>query len=517
MKIVSAITCFFLCILITSPLQSQEKSRAFPHGVASGDPLPDGVVIWTRINSKAEVVDVEWELARDIAFENVLFSGKVITGPERDYTVKIDVSGLFPDQFYFYRFRGEGGESIIGRTRTAPGEGVEKMRLAIVSCANYEGGFFNAYGRIADRKDINAVVHLGDYIYEYGPGVYGDTTLGRKHRPAKELVTLEDYRTRYAQYRMDRALREVHRQHPFIMTWDDHEIANNAHSTGAQNHQSDKEGEYSERKSAAQQAYLEWMPLREQPNSQIYRSLKFGNLAELIMLDERLAGRSTPVKSINEPGYKDGTRSMLGEEQYQWFCNQLEGCGAAWKIIGNQVLFSDLNLKEFTPNRPFNLDAWDGYPVEKKRVMNFFNKMGISNLIFVTGDTHASWAFEVPKSMSKYRADKSGVVAVEFGTTSISSPNYDERYPVDTVRAIEKQFMGSGVNPHLKYVNLRDHGYLLLTLTPLAAKAEWWYVDTIKRPSKNEHLGKVFIVRKDHCELKTLPGKRPPIGERRRE
>ena len=517
MKIVSAITCFFLCILMLPPVYSQEKSRAFPHGVASGDPLPDGVVIWTRINSKADTVGVEWELANDREFDDVLYFGKVITGPERDYTVKIDVGGLLPDQFYYYRFRGEGGKSVVGRTRTAPSKGAEKMRLAIVSCANYEAGFFNAYGRIADRKDINAVVHLGDYIYEYGPGVYGDTTLGRIHRPAKELVTLDDYRTRYAQYRMDRALSRVHKEHPFIMIWDDHEIANNAHSTGAQNHQPDKEGGYSIRKSAAQQAYLEWMPLREQDNDQIYRNLKFGNLAELIMLDERLAGRSTPVKNAKEPGFKDGTRTMLGQEQYQWFCEQLEGCDAAWKIIGNQVLFSDLSLKEFTPNRPLNLDAWDGYPVEKKRVMNFFDKMGLNNLIFVTGDTHASWAFEVPKSMSKYKKDKGGIVAVEFGTTSISSSNYDERYPVDTVRAIEKQFMGSGKNPHLKYVNLRHHGYLLLTLTPLAAKAEWWYVDTVRRPSKKERLGKVFIVRKDHYELKTLPGKRPPIGERRRE
>lgn len=515
MRIAFLFISLFFSVSLSLSGQTPASSKLFPHGVASGDPLPDGIVIWTRINSKAESVEVNWEMASDSEFSNVVFSGTVNTGPDRDYTVKVDVGGLLPGQIYFYRFENGGEYSMRGRTRTAPMEGVEKIRFVVVSCSNYEAGFFNAYARIADLKNINAVVHLGDYFYEYGPGVYGDKSLGRKHKPAKELVTLDEYRTRYAQYRRDRALRKAHSKHPFITIWDDHEIANNAYSQGAQNHQPDKEGNYNDRKSAARQAYFEWMPIREQKSDEIYRSLKFGNLAELIMLDERLAGRSAPVKSSSSPDFKKGTRSMLGQQQYDWFTNKLESSEAVWKVIGNQVIFSDLNLKEFRPDRPLNLDAWDGYPVEKRRILNFLDKEQINNVVFVTGDTHASWAFEVPKSMKKYRADQSGVVAIELGTTSITSANYDERYPVDTVKAIEDKFINSGGNPHLKFVDLRNHGYMLLTMTPLAAKAEWWYVDTIKKPSNKEYLGKLFIFRKDNYKLRTLPGGRPRVGKRK--
>ncbi|MEM1321001.1 MAG: alkaline phosphatase D family protein [Bacteroidota bacterium] len=504
MKIVAIIGSLFICVFTSWSNQLLAKEPVFRHGVASGDPLPDGVIIWTRVNTDQEEVAVEWEVAKDRDFINMLYFGKLTTNAEQDYTLKVDVGGLEPNRTYFYRFRALGEQSMVGRTRTAPQGDVERIRLAVVSCSNYEAGYFNAYARIADRKGLNAVIHLGDYIYEYGQGVYGDESTGRMHQPPHEVVTLEDYRTRYGQYRLDRAAQMVHQAHPFIMIWDDHEIANNAHSSGAQNHQTEKEGSYQKRKAAARQAYLEWMPVRENERKEIYRNLKFGNLAELVMLDERLAGRSEPVKGTKDEQYLAEERSMLGAEQFQWMTSCLKDCGSIWKIIGNQVLFSDLNLQEVRPNRPLNMDAWDGYPAEKRRFMDFLQQTSMQNVIFVTGDTHASWAFEVPADMKAYRKDGSETVAVEFGTTSISSANWDERLPVDSVKTIEKDFARSSLNPHLKYINLRDHGYLLLTLRPNVARAEWWYVDTVKQPSRRERLGRSYVVKKGTHKLRAM-------------
>jgi alkaline phosphatase D len=383
---------------------------------------------------------------------------------------------------------------MVGRTKTAPAGDPTEVRFAVVSCNNYQGGFFTAFARIAERDSLDAVVHLGDYIYEYG----GDTTIARFHKPTHEIVTLEDYRIRYAQYRLDKDLVHAHQQHPFITIWDDHEIANNSYKEGAQNHQPDEEGNYEARKQAARQAYFEWMPVREQAGGQLYRSFSFGDLASLIMLDERLEGRSAPAESIDDPAYQSEERDMLGEEQFNWLSSQLKDTSTQWKVIGNQVIFSDLDISGAFPERARNLDAWDGYPAAKQRVVDVISSNNLEDVIFLTGDTHTSWAFEVapePTVAGNYDMNTGeGAIAIEFGTPSISSSNYDERMPLDSARMIAGKYMDVAFNPHLKYVDLTGHGYLLLTLDTEKAVAEWYYVGDISRPGTEEELAKALKV-----------------------
>ena len=479
----------------------QSDLKPFYHGVASGDPLEDAVVIWTRVTPEESVpqIPVDWEISTNESFENVIQSGTFTTDPSRDYTVKIDVSNLDAGFTYFYRFKAFDIYSVTGTTKTA-NTASENLNFAVVSCSNYEWGYFNAYGSLAKRTDLDAVIHLGDYIYEYGLGKYGDTTLGRFNLPAKEIITLEDYRTRYSLYRLDDDLRQAHGAHPFINIWDDHEVANDSYQTGAQNHQED-EGPYENRKQAAVQAYYEWLPIRE--NSKHYRKFNFGSLAELIMLDERLEGRSKPVESLTDPALQDPERSMLGEEQLSWLQKQLSSSQSQWKVIGNQVIFSYLNWG-YEPSFTINLDSWDGYPIEQKRIADYIKSEGLKDIVFITGDTHSSWAFEsTVDPFNDYDAETSaGAIAVEFGTTSINSANANERYDTDTVRMHEQTLVDSPLNPHLKYANLRDHGYLLLTLTPEEAIASWYYVASLREKTTKTELGKRLFVKTGETKLR---------------
>ena len=479
----------------------------FYHGVASGDPLHDQVIIWTRVSpATVKAVEVNWTVATDKNMTNTINSGQTTTDESKDYTVKIDVTELSPNTTYYYQFEALGKKSVIGRTKTTAQEKSENVRLAIVSCSNYEAGYFNGFARLAERDDLDAVVHLGDYIYEYGPGTYGDTTLGknRQHLPAKEIITLSDYRTRYAQYRLDSDFQKVHQQHPFITIWDDHEFANNVYQTGAENHQ-EEEGDFNTRKAIAKQVYFEWLPVREGATKEIYRTIRFGNLVDLIMLDERVKGRTMPVDSASHVNYAASDRSMLGAEQLAWFKNQLTSSESKWKVIGNQVIFSLMDLSWRDPKRPFNLDAWDGYPYEQAQINKFLAEEQLSNVIFTTGDTHCSWAFEVPRDIAAYRAmGTKQAVAIEFGTPSITSSNFDESVPLEEVQQAEAIFTNENFNPHLKYVNLRDHGYLLLTLDKSEATAAYYYVDKINTRTTMEKLGKQFKVAADSYQLQEI-------------
>jgi alkaline phosphatase D len=417
-------------------------------------------------------------MASDPDFQEVVTRGKSLTSPARDYTVKVDVGGLASGQTYFYRFHALDGTSVTGRTRTAP-KNSEEIRLGVVSCSNYEFGYFNSYGRLA-LEDLHAVLHLGDYIYEYGPGTYGDSTLDRRHLPGREILTLQDYRTRYSQYRLDPDLQAAHARHPFITVWDDHEITNNSYKDGAQNHQPE-EGDYGIRRDIARQVYYEWLPVRENPK--LYRKFSFGNLVDLFMLDERLEGRDAQLDSLNHPDLMDSARTMLGQEQYQWFVEQLRSSDALWKVVGNQVIYSYLNWGHESFN--INLDAWDGYPVEQQKIATVIQKDSIENVVFVTGDTHSSWAFEVTHDpfYSYDRKTGEGAIAVEFGTTSINSGNSNERFPTEEVLAHEVKIVNSDINPHLKYANLRDHGFMVVTFRKDSTKAEWYYMETLSSPS----------------------------------
>ena len=459
----------------------------FIHGVASGDPKEDRVIIWTRItNKKAGEEAVKWEISESQNFATLINHGELTTNSNIDYTVKVDVPGLQPGKQYYYRFICNEQYSPIGRTKTLAGSKSDDIHLGIVSCSNYEFGYFNAYEGLAN-ENLDAILHLGDYIYEYAPGKYGDKDFERKHLPAKEILTLEDYRIRYAQYRTDKSLQKAHQMHPFIMIWDDHEIANNAYKEGAQNHQDD-EGNFMERKQIAKKAYYEWQPIRETKDSVLYRSFQFGDLVDLIMLDERYIGRNKPA---NTPEDAKLERTMLGDTQLGWFKKELNSSTAKWKVIGNQVIFAPCNLSLVRPESPVNLDAWDGYDYERNEIVNFLGHTPINNTIFVTGDTHSSWAFEVPMDKNSYKSNPLSC-AIEIGTPSITSANWDEGATVEEAMLGEQALLMS--NPHLKYVNGRDHGYVLLHLSASKANVQWYYTQDIKHELSEIKLAKEFSI-----------------------
>lgn len=468
--------------------------KPFYHGVASGDPLADRVIIWTRVTPEDSLasIPVQWEVSESPDFTSIYKSDSLSTTPARDYTVKVDVDALEPGSVYYYRFKALGGTSPVGRTKTTPVAGVDSLKLAIVSCANWEWGYFNPYEKIADRKDVDAVLHLGDYIYEYGRGKYGDTTI-RKNLPPHEIISLSDYRTRHSSYRTDKGLRLMSQQHPMIAIWDDHEVANDSYTTGAQNHQADLEGDYQKRKNAAKQAYYEWIPIRE--NTILYRSFSYGPMADILMLDERLEGRTKPADSLTDARYNSDQQTMLGAEQLLWLETNLKNSKATWKVIGNQVMFSDVYLSKVYPNRPRNLDSWDGFPYEKGKLKDFIVSNNLKDVVFLTGDTHASWAIEAATDVKKsYKP-----FAVEFGTTSVSSANDNEYKPDEEVKKMEEVLLLD--NPHIKFVNDRDHGYLLLTLYNDRAKAEWYFCETLRSPDTKEFLAKKFMVKKGTTKL----------------
>lgn len=480
----------------TKPFQKSILAP-FYHGVASGDPLPDRVIIWTRVTpSYQKDVEVKWQMATDKTFKNIIQSGSTTTNAKKDYTVKVDVVGLQPNSTYYYRFMSKGKLSKVGRTRTTNNTGDGPLKLGVVSCSNLQFGYFSAYRHLGD-KDLDLVLHLGDYFYEHGPDGYGDSTFVRKHIPPHEIVTLDDYRTRYAQYRLDKDLQYVHAQHPFIAIWDDHEITNDSYKTGAENHQPE-EGDYEERKAVAKRAYYEWMPIRPNASKVLHRDFDFGSLADIIVLDERLEGRTEQAKTIEEV---DASKTMLGAGQLAWFKQKLVESNAQWKIIGNQVIFSETDLSKVRPAAPKNLDAWDGYAVERDDIIRHIEQENIDHVIFVTGDTHASWAFEVPRSIEDYQKTEEGI-AVEFGTPSITSSNWNE-WNTDLKVMIGEQLVRSA-NPHLKFVNARDHGYFILTLNKDSARADWYYMDDIQDEHSEEKLAKSISVKYGSRKLETI-------------
>jgi len=457
----------------------------FYHGVASGDPLPDAVVIWTRITPTADQpIDVDWEMATDTAFANIIASGMYTTDIDRDYTVKLDVAGLNAATTYYYRFSALGGTSITGRTRTAPAGNSEHLKFAVASCNNYQSGYFSAFGRLAERNDIDAVLHLGDFIYEYQTGGYGYTEeVGRGHQPDHEILGLSDYRIRYSYYRLDDDLRRAMQQHPFILIWDDHEVANDAWLNGANNH-TDNEGDYADRKSAATQALFEWVPIRDNATQTVYRSFSYGNMADVIMLDTRHEARAEQVDTLEDPTLTDPDRYLLGPEQMQWFKDGLTNSTATWKVVGNQIVFAQLFVEEldaafFDGARHLFLDTWYGYPTKREEVINHIVDNDIDNIVFLTGDVHISLSFDVstaPRDTLVYNAESGmGSIAVEAVTPSISSDNYDELFGAGVASVLASVF--PQYNPHNKFIEVIQHGYIVLDLTDEKAQMDYYYLD----------------------------------------
>lgn len=444
----------------------------FYHGVASGDPTPDAVIIWTRVTPDVDgPVSGTWHVALDTNFTSVVQSGTFSTDSSRDYTVKIDVSGLQPNTWYFYEFQAMGKNSVTGRTKTAPVGGMQQLRFAFVSCSNYPSGYFNTYDRIRERNDVDAVLHLGDYIYEYGTGS-GDVR--NDQQPNYEILRLADYRQRYSTYRLDPSTQKLHQQYPFISVWDDHETANNSYMDGAENHQPLTEGPWSARKAAGQEAYDEWMPIRlPDPGNEnkIWRKISYGNLADLFMLDTRLYARTIQGGNVN-----DTSRHILGDEELDWLKNELKNSTAKWKIIGQQVMMSNLT--------PFgivlNNDQWDGYQADRKRLYDIILNNNIQNVIVLSGDIHSAWANDLPYNTATYNpGNGNGSVAVEFVCTSVTSKA--SPVPLDPLYPLIESIL-----PNIKYVDLYKKGYGVLDLKDTIAQGNFYANKTVASRDPNQ-------------------------------
>jgi alkaline phosphatase D len=470
--------------------------RLFRHGVASGDPLTDRVMLWTRVTipptrSATGPVEVQWVIASDEGLQQVVARGTTQAAPERDFTVKVDAGGLAPGRTYHYAFTAGGERSPIGRTKTLPSR-ADRLRFASVSCANYPAGYFNAYRCIANRSDLDAVIHLGDYIYEFANGRYGDgSASGRVPGRAGEASTLEDYRDRYATYRSDIDLQEVHRRHPFVAVWDDHESANDAWSGGAGNHNS-SQGSWTTRLAAAYRAYLEWLPIRESsdPRIHLYRSFRFGDLVDLVMLDTR-GLRDEQASGADAKRLADPSRTLLGAEQEAWFFDQLrtsQKAGSRWRLIGQQILFTPLSPPGFPVANP---DVWDGYAPARHRVFDFLASEKITNMAILTGDIHSSWAMDVTRNPWTNGYDPTtgaGSVAVELVTPAISSPplfgSAELRQRAALLRPLAR---------HLKFLEGDHNGYTLLDITRERILAEWYHVDGVAQRSEAENKAASFV------------------------
>lgn len=492
----------------------------FLHGVASGDPLSDRVVLWTRVSPVAsEDIMVTVRVYRDVALTQLLGSAAQTASATRDWTVKIDFVGLAPGTTYYYRFESLGFGSPVGRTRTLPAAGVDRIRLGVVSCSNLPAGFFNAYAFVAQRADLDAVLHLGDYLYEGGGGGV------RAHVPAREITLLADYRERHGQYRGDPDLQEMTRQHPFITVWDDHESTNDSHRDGAQNHTEGAEGLWSQRKAWAQQAYDEWMPIRlpEPGNAaRIWRQFRFGDLMDLIMLDTRLFDRDVQLGTPPQPGapLADPARKLIGPAQRQFLLDGLSAPGVLWKFIGQQVMFGQLKVVG-SPNavngggQYLNGDQWDGYQADRTAIFNHLAANSIDNTVVLTGDIHTSWAMDLtpdPNNSVELAGGYNPVTGggsrgVEFVGTSVTSSGLEEL--ADAQNAIRAN------NPHIKYVDLELKGYLLVDVTRTRTTGEWWYVSTIAERGGTERFGTAFPTeagsnRLGAATVATTPKANPP-------
>jgi len=504
-----------------------KPSLSFDHGVASGDPLRDRIVLWTRVSGATKPVTVHWQIARDEVFGDIVGSGRVSTDASRDHTVKVDATGLSPATDYWYRFRAGNVVSPVGRTCTLP-ETTDRVVLAMVCCSLHSNGYFNGYRAVADLPEVDAVVHLGDYIYEYGAGLtdYGmgnGRILDRIPEPPHDTVTLQDYRRRHAQYKRDEDLQAAHARAPWICVFDDHEICDNPWKDGAANHHPD-EGTWAARKAAAIKAYREWLPIRDPAGSlseaeaeTVYRSFRFGKLAELIMVETRLLARSeqldyrrdVPVDADGRPDFaafraklEDPARELFGARQRQWLETTLTASVAnevRWQVLSSQVLMAKLSGPDLAPALaalqpaialapaslrdrfdvldqvfrqapplPLNLDAWDGYPAERERLYALFKSTGARPVV-VSGDSHCAWANQLH--------DASGdLVAVEIGVTAISSPT---RWLDAWLPDLHVADLLAKTNDEVVAACDRHNGFVRLTLTPEAVRGEWMALDTI--------------------------------------
>lgn len=508
--------------LASRPAWAREFSRGvFTHGIASGDPLADGFVIWTRFAHSGEG-RIGWEVADDDAFTRIVQRGVARASFASDFCAKANVRGLEPGRRYFYRFLSASEPSEVGVTRTAPAAGAESLTVALFSCANFPYGYFHAYGHAAAREDIDIALHVGDYIYEVGRGQYPstvDAVPGRVIDPVTEIVSLSDYYQRYACYHTDPDLLALRRAKPISVVWDDHELANDAWRAGAAAHDPLTEGAYSDRIAAASKAYFDWMPIRlpERRGSRIYRSLDWGGLARILLLDTRYIGRDQqldyrttigprlaagedPAALANEfrALLDDPNRTMLGAAQERWFGEALaasKGAGHTWQIIAQQVQVApqaapaDITrligpeiaaggrvwfetASRLTPlGLPWNLDNWNGYPPARTRLLEAC-AANAANAILLGGDSHNCWVNNLPLG--------NRMAALEFAGGSVSSPGMERT--LTAAQPGERESMLRAANPELAFCDVSNRGYAALRFTRTACEAEWVAFDSVREP-----------------------------------
>ncbi|WP_245769310.1 alkaline phosphatase D family protein [Streptomyces indicus] len=480
------------------PAQAVAQAPAFLHGVASGDPLPDGVLLWTRVtpipaatpgSGLGEDTEVRWELAEDKSFARIVAQGTVTARAASDHTVKADVRGLIPATDYYFRFVCGPTTSATGRTRTTPAydAAAAGVRFGVVSCANYEAGYFSAYRHLAARQDLDAVLHLGDYIYEYASGGYPATDeVLRAQQPAHEILTLADYRLRHGHYKTDADLQAVHARHPVIAIWDDHEVANDAWSGGAENHTPGTEGAYADRVRAAKQAYFEWMPVRPATEGTVYRRIRYGKLADLHLLD--LRSFRDQQAGIGSGKVDDPDRTITGRAQLDWLKDGLSRSQAQWKLVGTSVMISPMAFGSVPAHLlgplaellglpkeglAVNVDQWDGYTDDRRELLAHLTDRGIKDTVFLTGDIHMAWANDVPLRAATYPFSKSA--ATEFVVTSVTSDNIDDILGV-APHTVSLVAVGAikAANRHVKWLDMDSHGYGILDVTPARAQMDYF-------------------------------------------
>jgi alkaline phosphatase D len=501
------------------PARAADRAPAFLHGVASGDPLPDGVLLWTRVTPAADAVpgsglgpdtEVGWTVATDKAMTDVVARGSVTATAAADHTVKADVRGLAPATDYWFRFSAGGADSPVARTRTAPAAdaSVSGLRFGVVSCANWEAGYFSSYRHLAARNDLDAWLHLGDYIYEYRSGEYGTRgTVVRPHAPANELLTLADYRTRHGRYKTDPDLQTLHHRAPVVAIWDDHEFADNAWSGGAVNHTEGAEGTWAARQAAARQAYFEWMPVRPAVAGTTYRRLRFGRLADLSLLDLR-SFRSRQASS-GSGSVDDPDRTLTGRAQLDWLKAGLKASDTTWRLVGNSVMIAPFVIGSLTADllKPLaellglpreglavSTDQWDGYTDDRRELIAHLRSNGIGNTVFLTGDIHMAWASDVPVDAGTYPLSASA--ATEFVVTSVTSDNLDDivKVPEGTVSALASPVIRAA-NRHVHWVDTDRHGYGVLDITAERAQMDYYVLSDRTSPGATSSWARSYRTR----------------------
>ena len=503
----------------------------FTHNVASGEPGQDSVLLWTRyVSATGAPSKVRVEISESKDFAKIAGGGQMLTGPWRDHTVKITVDNLAPGKWHWFRFIApDGSKSPVGRTKTLPVGKAAKFNIAIFSCANLGFGEFNAYGHAAKRDDVDLVLHMGDYIYEYGRGGYdGGAKFAERIFPGDEIFNLADYRLRYASYRSDPQLQALHANFPVIANTDDHEGANDSWEGGAQNHSVD-EGDWSNRRNAAMQVWREWLPVGEQP----WKTYEIGELATYYRTDTRMVARSKPywhgdlmrasdpakaMAEFRDGAWRDPSMTMLGTEQESWLARGFARDAAIWTVLGSgtnmgynstpeQALdwfpkdapernrtYARQGIAAAKAGLPYNLDNWGGYPVARSRLLAAAQRAD-ANLVVVTGDSHNGWAFDLPEGGKP--------AGVEFGGHSVSSPGFESATQGTDPTLIARNLVEAN-KTELRWADTSNRGYMHLSLTPQAATNEWVFMDTVKTLSMGTKKSHKMRVRAGRNVLETV-------------